>query len=258
MPESRFPYVEKYLSSRMGCDLSQALPGQTIIIATSQRLECEPSYDEVRVLWWLQINDGRSIISVPPGAESDIQHIINDMQSSEPFGGEATINQIRDSIDRLIVQHGINPTHRAYSTVVLACDGASLQKHEHGECRRLIDTSLPTAGEFRWPPYTFIEGTLYAVIVDNKVVSVATARPTGVLEDRVADISIATAVAYQRKGYGQTAVSALTEHYIKSGGEALYIARPENKASVATALSVGFVDFGKSLTMRASYAVEDI
>ena len=252
MQEPCFHNIEQYLSARLDCDLTQVKPGQPCVVETPRRLQCEPSYDDIRALWWLELSDGRSVISVPPGAGDEVRHIIGEMPSSEPFGGQAVLKHLQDAINRVLAQQDIKAVQRVFSTTVLACNATLLRRHEHGECRRLFDASLPTADGFNWPPYTFLEGILYGVIVDGKVVAVATARPTGVLEDRVVDIGIVTASAYQRKGYAKTAVSAITEHIIQAGGEAVYFVRPENQASVATARSVGFVEYGASLTMRAS------
>lgn len=247
----RFHDIERYLSIRLDCDLAQVKRGQPCVVETPRRLQCEPSYDDIRVLWWLQLKDGRSVISVPPGAGDEIRRIINDMPSSEPFQNQIALHRLQDVINRVLAQQGMNAIHRVFSTLVFACNAELFRKHAHGECRRLLDASLPVADGFAWPPYTFLEHILYGVIVDGQVVSVAAARPTGVLENRVVDVGIATALAYQHRGYAKTAVSAITEHIAQLGGEAVYFVRPENQASVATARSVGFVEYAVSLTMRA-------
>lgn len=75
------------------------------------------------------------------------------------------------------------------------------------------------------------------------------------MEETVADMGVATAPAYRRRGYAKTAVSAVVEHITHNGGEARYSCRPKNSASIATALSVGFDPFGRSLVL--SVAVPD-
>lgn len=250
-PKPCFRYIEEYLSARLDCDLSQIQPGQTHIVETPRRLKCEPNYDDIRVFWWLKTMDGRSAISLPPCAADKVRQIINEMPSSDQFGSPTAKQQLQDTINNMLAQHEIEAVSRMFTTLVFACNADQLQKHTNGECRRLTDTSLPTAEGFKWPPYTFIEGILYGVVVDGQVVSTASSRPIGILEDRVVDVSIMTAPAYKRMGYAKTAVSALVEHVTKDGGEAVYIVRPENQASVATARSVGFADYGTSLTMRA-------
>ena len=71
------------------------------------------------------------------------------------------------------------------------------------------------------------------------------------MEDAVADMGVTTASAYRRRGYAKTTVSAVVEHITHNGGEARYGCRPNNAASIATALSVGFVPFGQSLVLSA-------
>jgi len=180
-----------------------------------------------------------------------VRQVIGEMHLAEFAGDPVMMECLHNAINQALALHGIDAVHRAYPTTLLACDKDLLRKQEYGECRRLTDASLPVADGFEWPPYTFHKGILYGVVVDGQVVSVASPRPVGVLEDRVVDIGIVTAHAYQRSGYAKTAVSALVEHITSAGGEAVYIVRPENKASVATARSIGFVEYGIGLTMRS-------
>ena len=89
------------------------------------------------------------------------------------------------------------------------------------------------------------------MVRDAQVVSVAFAHRAGILEDRVADVGVETALAYRRQGGAQAAVSALVAHFTAHGGEARYGCSPSNEASVGTARSVGFIPYGKSLILSA-------
>ena len=119
------------------------------------------------------------------------------------------------------------------------------------DCRRLADESVPAAEGLRLPTHCFPDGVVYGVVRDNKVVSVAYAHRAGVMEDMVADIGVETAPGHRRRGWARAAVSALVGHFTERGGEARYGCSPDNKASVATAESVGFVPYGKSLILSA-------
>ena len=71
------------------------------------------------------------------------------------------------------------------------------------------------------------------------------------MEDQVADLAVGTASAYRRRGYARMAVSAVVKHFTQNGGETLYSTSPDNSASIATALSVGFVPYAKTLILSA-------
>ena len=99
--------------------------------------------------------------------------------------------------------------------------------------------------------WRFPDGVVYGVVADGQVVSVSWAHQTGVMECQVAYIGIVTAPAYRRRGFAATALSALVGHFAATGGEAYYCCDPENSASIATAMSVGFVPYGASLVLDA-------
>ena len=63
-----FPFVERYLSLRLACALAGVQRGSMAVVETPLRLQREMGYGYVRVLWWQRLDDGRSVLSLPPGA----------------------------------------------------------------------------------------------------------------------------------------------------------------------------------------------
>jgi GNAT superfamily N-acetyltransferase len=143
---------------------------------------------------------------------------------------------------------GLPKVDRAFMSLCLACNGALLRRHHHGDCRRLVDDSIPPAEGLNLPDQCFSDGIVYGVIAEGQVASVA------FMENRRAELGVVTAPAYRRRGYAQTVVSTITAHVTDAGGEAVYFCSPDNSASIATAHSVGFVPYGVSLILGAPWA----
>lgn len=246
-----FPLVDRFHGIRMGLDLADVSPGVVTVVETARRLRKEQSYGYVHALWWLWLEDGRSAVSVPPGAGDDVRRVISTVRTREAFEDPELAGLLRKPVDTALRAAGLEDVDRVIHDLVFACNAALLRRHRHGDCRRFINDSVPAAEGLRMPKHCFPDGIVYGVVEDDQVVSVASAHRTGVMEDRVADLGIGTAEAYRRRGYAQTAVSAVVEEITDKSGEARYGCSPDNAASIATARSVGFVPYAVSLTLSA-------
>lgn len=251
-----FPMVEQFLSLCLACQLSTVLPEGLTVVETSLRLQREASYGYVRVLWWLRLADGRSVLSVPPDTATLLRPLIEQLGDPLQLSEEEAYHQLGEPVSKGIARLGLPAVNRAFTDRTFACHAALLQRHHCGDCRRLINDSIPPAEGLRLPDHCFPDGIVYGVIADGQVASVAYAHRTELMEDRVADLGVETAPAYRRRGYAKTAVSAVVEEMTRRGGEALYCCREDNHASIATAKSVGFVPLGASLTLAAPWAGE--
>ena len=156
-------------------------------------------------------------------------------------------------VNRVLLSHGMRLSDRILTSEVFACDASRLRRHTRGDCQRLFDQSVPPAYGLHLPTHCFPDGIVYGIISDASVVSVAFAHRSGLMENQVADLGVETAPAYRRRGYSQTAVSALVAYIARVGGEARYACSPDNYASIVTARSVGFVPYGKGLVLSAPY-----
>lgn len=239
-PPVAFPLVEKYHGIRLGVDLASVQAGRITVVESPRRLQKEQShtYGYVRALWWLWLQDGRSALSVPPGAGDAVREIASSAQSAGRLLDPGLAERLEGPVNVALSEAGLKEVDRALHDVLFACNAALLRRHREGDCRRLTEA----------------DGIAYGVIADGKVVSAAFARRTGIIEELVADLGVEAAAPYRRRGYAKTAVSAVVEHAIGVGGEALYGCDPSNAASVATARSVGFVPYGASLILTAPWA----
>ncbi|MHB9133373.1 MAG: GNAT family N-acetyltransferase [Armatimonadota bacterium] len=246
-----FPLVDRQLSLRLGCDLSTVHPGTVEVVETPIRLQREISYHYRRACWWVWLADGRSVVSVLPGAGKAVRRLLGGIEDAEALLDPALGERFRVPTNDALSAVGLPAVKDIFGDLCFACNRALLRRHSCGESKRLVDESIPPAEGLKLPTHCFPYGIVYAVIADGHAVSTAYAHRTGVMEDLVADIGIVTAPAYRRKGYAKTAVSALVDHITRQGGEARYSCAPDNHASIATAQSIGFVPYATSLLLMA-------
>ena len=235
----------------MGVDLATLRPGRVTVAESPKRICREQSYGYLRAFWWVWLADGRSAVSAPPGAGEEVSEIAGDVSCAGKLLDSALIGELKPAVNAALGRAGLQEVDRVWQDVCFACDASLLTRHAHGDCRRLVDESVPPADGLRLPTHCFPDGIAYGVVADGRVVSVAYAHRSGVMADRVADLGVMTAAGSRRRGYAKTAVSAVVEHITRTGGEAVYGCRPDNHASIATARSVGFVPYAKSLILAA-------
>ncbi|MHB9108354.1 MAG: GNAT family N-acetyltransferase [Armatimonadota bacterium] len=249
-----FPIVERFLSIGLSCEMADVPPGRLTVVETPLRMKREGESDGyIRVLWWLQLADGRSVLSVPPGTGAVLRPLVVNLGVPLRLSEEEALDHLRAPANDALSRIGLPAVDRAFTDRSFACHGGLLHRHQCGECIRLVDDSIPPAEGLRLPTHCFPDGIAYGIVADHRVVSVAYAHRTGVTAVQIADLGVETAPDYRRRGFAKTAVSAVVEHVTRNGGEAYYCCRPDNHASVATATSVGFMPFGTSLILRAPW-----
>jgi GNAT superfamily N-acetyltransferase len=246
-----FPLVDRYMGIRMEVDLGALRPGRLEVVESPRRLRREQSYGFIHALWWVWLEDRRSAASVPPGAAKAVREGLACAARREDLLDPNVAERLKPAVNATLTGAGLRAVNRVLSDLCFACNASLLRRHYHGDCRRLVDEGVPPAEGIQLPTHCFPDGIAYGIVADGKVVSVAFAHRPGVMEDRIADVGVTTAPAYQRRGYAKTAVSAVVEHVTRVGGEARYGCWPDNVASIATARSVGFVPYGTSLVLSA-------
>jgi len=250
-PVGCFPLVEQYLGIRMGLDFSALTPGRVAVVESPRRVQRTKGYGYVRALWWIWLVHGRTAASVPPGAGDAVREVLAGVQCAELVHDPEIRSRLEIPANESLWKAGLEEVNRAFRDICFACDSSLLRRHGHGDCRRLTDESVPPGPGLRLPTHCFPDGIAYGVVADGKAVSIAFAHRSGVMEGRVADLGVETSAEFRRRGYAKTVVSAVVEHVIRNGGEAYYVCRPDNHASIATARSVGFAPYGRSLILGA-------
>ena len=247
-----FPLVGRYMGSRLDVDLAGVVPGRVLVVESERRLRREMSYGFVHALWWVALADGRSAASVPPGAGEEVAATLDCVDASRQLDAPDLADLLRGPVDAALVAAGLKPADRVIRDVAFACNAALLRRHSCGDCRRLLDDSIPPAEGVDLPAHCFPDGIVYGVVADGRVISCAHAHRPGVMEDQVADLGVpGTVLPYRRRGFAKTCVSAVVEHITRTGGEARYGCSPANRASIATARACGFVPHGTQLILAA-------
>ena len=250
-PKAEFPLVDEYVSTRLGPLLPTLPEGRHTVVESSRRLTAEQSYGYVHALWWVWLADGRSVVSVPPGFAHEIRRLLGSPGSDEAIFEDDLADRLRPPVDRALREAGLLSTDRILLDLVLACDASLLRRHPHAACQALKDSAIPPADGLHLPTHCFPDGHVFGVVADGEIASFAFAHRSDVLENQVADIGVETAASHRRKGFARAVVSALVADFVERGGEARYGCSPDNVASRATAASVGFVPYAKSMILAA-------
>ncbi|HEY3375969.1 MAG TPA: GNAT family protein [Armatimonadota bacterium] len=246
-----FPLINQQLSIRLDCDLAAVTPGKVTVVETPRRLAAEEHFSYVRALWWMWLADGRSVLSVPPGVGPEIAALIAGIDDPHCVHDPALAMALRGAIDRALGKAGLPGTHQVFTDYSFACNADLLRRYSGGDCRRLTNAMLPHADDLWWPVPCINDSIAYGVLVGDVVSAIAYAHRTAIMPGQVVDVAVCTAEAHRRRGYARTAVSALVAHAACTGGEARYTCDVDNLASIATARSVGFVEYGVSLSLLA-------
>ena len=254
---TKFPITRKYISLRLGFEEPYApLRNRPIIIETDKRIKREESYSFIRVFWWFRFLDEYPVISVPHGAKSLISKWLSGKQNLKRLPTDQEADELMEIFNRHHEQNRELQAIRKYRHKTFLCNRDTINKIPTVERRaslvRIDRLGLRYEESISSPDHCILDGLAYGISVDEKIVSVAIAHRTGLMEDTIADVGIETAVPYRRRGYARAAVYAVADHCISKNGEAWYECSPRNMASQATALSVGFLPLAESLGLRTA------
>ena len=148
----KFGIVEQYLSTRMGMALD-VLAGRTAVGESQRRMLREEGYGYVRVLWWLWLEDGRSLVSVPPGAGGPVQETVRTVGGPQSLFEADLAEGLKAAVNPVLEAAGVSPVNRVISDVYFVCSRADLRPHEAGPCVRLTDESIPPAPGLKLPTH---------------------------------------------------------------------------------------------------------
>lgn len=237
------------MSMRLGTDLRQGPRGGLEVVESPLRLRREASFAYIRVAWLLALDAGPTFLSVPPEAGGSAKALLG---GRNPDVDDPSLPaRLTEAVAASLKRSGIAAPDRAFRDELHACTGATWRPHALSSVVRLRSEQIPPADGLSLPTQCFPDGVAFGVVQDERVVCCAYAHRTGLMEDRLADLGVETASAYRRRGFAQATVSAVVGHVLSSGGEAHYACAPSNVASLATAASVGFKRYGRSLILGA-------
>ena len=65
---------------RLEAELRVLEAGTVEVIESHRRLRKEQNYGFLHALWWIRLEDGRSVASVPPGAGDAVRAVLEDVK----------------------------------------------------------------------------------------------------------------------------------------------------------------------------------
>jgi hypothetical protein len=113
--------VDAYLGTRLGVDFASLRSDTVTLVESPQRLERHVGHNCTRVLWWVWLRDGRSALSVPPGAGDVVSAALEGARSPEALLAPATADALRPVIDDVLRCRGLQCIDGIFRDLCLAC-----------------------------------------------------------------------------------------------------------------------------------------
>ncbi|MFO7650752.1 MAG: GNAT family N-acetyltransferase [bacterium] len=239
-----------FFSAYLECDLSSVAPREMRVVASDRRERRELLYADVFALW-LVVFENRAALSVQSQLYKPVRRILG-------RHGIARIREPRclDDLTRLV------ETHRSMlgqvsvaSGPINCCAAETFRPRLTHPCRAVTEADLPAvrqSGLYEdWLEQSVRAGTCHAAFDSGRPVALCGTFDVPHLADRVADIGLAgTLDSHRRLGFGSSVLSATTAAILAVGKTPVHQTSDRNVASIATARSVGYREFGWDFRVR--------
>ncbi|OYD17148.1 hypothetical protein CH330_00755 [candidate division WOR-3 bacterium JGI_Cruoil_03_51_56] len=236
--DKEIPVLDAFFSEYLGCDISNIVPGHTCITTS-------PTQEQNAFALWMLITQSRCIVSARGRlfkTVSRLAHTLGIERTRDPIAVKKFVIAAAKSLG---IKKGVSST----SGPVLYCTPETLRIARLHPCRSVnrfnIAAVKATGLCSPWLDKSISEGTCFAAWDEDKPVSLAGTCMVPHMADEVAEMSVpGTLAPYRGKGFGRTAVSHATEAVLKQNKVPVYITSDRNVASIATARSVGYRQYG--------------
>ena len=174
---NKFRLVDEYMLSRLG---AQNIKKGLKIIETEKRHNCEMSYGYISMLWIVKFTDGSVIASVPLNVSEKIKSFLFDNIEKYDITDDLFISPLRELAD-IEAQNLFNKSPcRCFSSLIFACNSETVSPiNKDVKTVKIIDRSFECYDDIHFPDHCLPNGIIYAVIENNKIVSLAHAHKTG-------------------------------------------------------------------------------
>jgi hypothetical protein len=236
--------IDSFFDEYLGCDLAAMGPGEVVVAGSSRRYAPEPHHGHVFALW-LVASGNRCAISVQKELVWPVQQVIKGADV-EGLTGVAGRTLLAQTVARLL---GDKERVTTGSGPILYCTSGSVRVWNVHPCRPFAPSDLPEAtacglyGTYLEP--SVADRTCYVALDGPRPVSLSGTLPAAHMAAEIADLCVpGTLETHRRQGYAKTAVSHTTKAILATGRIPVYITSDRNKASIATAESVGYAQYG--------------
>lgn len=240
--------IDSFFSEYLGCDIGAMEQGEMRIAASDRRCQREMGYASVFAVWIL-IAGNRCAMSVQHPLLELVPQL--DLEKYRSLGFHESL--ARKASDVLGRELAIS------RSPIFCCTPETFRAQRLHPCRRIVANDLPSlrgiVGDYHGLDGSIREGTCFAAMHNEKPVSVSGTHAVPHLTHAIADMNVpGTLEAYRGQGFGKTAVSSTTEAALAQGKIPVYVTSDSNMASIKTARSVGYLDYGWQL--KLSYCPE--
>lgn len=243
--------LDRFFSGYVGCDIEKVKPGEKKVCASSRREERELHYADAFPVWAFLTRD-RCVVSVHPALLEPMTRLVSgldparfrDPQTVERFAAVAAdvLGFARDA-GTASGPVFVCPPEAYCGEVLRECRAVTEADRSALESARLLDSSLDMS---------IRDGTCFAAFEQGMLVALCGVCPVPHMGDLVADISLnGTLDQYRRRGLGKTVLSAVTRTVLDRRITPFYITSAHNVASIKTAASVGYVEYGWQFRVKA-------
>ena len=245
--------LDSFHTETTGYPLSQAQPGTICVTASERRLLKEEGYGVVFTFWML-LSYGRCVISVRPDLKEPIQRIVRDAADARELFTENYRNRI-DKVCRAIVPDDIAEQLRQSHSYGFYIDAEHFRPFAAPGCSRLsqddreLIQEMLGSNKYGCPEESLQDGTVFGVVKDGKLVSLASVVPTPAATSRfsLSWPGVETLPEYRRRGYAKAVVSGVTETLLSRDVTPVYSCSVANIASASTARGLGYRLYGEKL-----------
>ena len=145
-----FPLVDRYIGARFGGALLAHGTGSVQIVESQRRLRKHPGFGFIHAFWWIWLEDGRSIASVPPGTSQKVWSLLSSVRSSEDIFDPNLAERLKAALNDSRQETALEPVDRRRINVLLACNESLFRRRQRGECCRLKGQSVQIAESKRF------------------------------------------------------------------------------------------------------------
>ncbi len=227
MTSSAVERLDRHYAEALGCTPDELNSGRLVVVGNDQVGAIRFAKSVPLVLLAIGKGDG-AVISVEPRFQVRVAEAVRELE------GRSLDHRVCDAIQGAVGLSVNEPLW--FRGQRLYCEPERFVDQGSGIVRDVTEEDAH-AGELRskWG------GRVFGRVVDKMVVSWAAIKP---LSDIVWDLSVETLAEHRGRGYARSVVTEAVRFIFSNGRLAAWGADRMNVASLATARSVGFVDYG--------------
>ena len=225
--DSTIDILDRHYADQLGCGPGDFSSGRVVVVANDRVAEILFAKGIPLALFGICKPSG-TVIAARELLALVVERVVREVNASDL--SEPLCAAIREAVDPLV------SAKEWFRGLRLYCSPETFADRQFGEARDVTDCDEEAAQIHRkWG------GRVFGQVVDSEVVAWCGIKP---LSEVAWDLTVKTHPDHRGKGYAKSAVSAAVKHIFANGKLATWGTDLWNEASMRTARSVGFSDYG--------------